>query len=165
MKKYLTLGNILVCCAALLGLISIFLMFAPAISYTLDVGIAKGTQTYTGAQIAFGYTEKSEVLGQTIEAQIFKFSFMNFLPYVLALAGVVLAVLSVFFKCKYIAPVAAGCFLVAGVFFFCAVPFTVPAGENATMEGFTLAAGAIVSGIFSILSAALSAAPIFIKKK
>lgn len=164
MKKYLTLGNILVCSAAVLGVISFLMMFAPAISYTVDAGAFKVTQSFTGAQIAFGYTEKSEVLGQTIEAQIFKFSFMNFLPYLLTLAGIVFAVLSLFFKCKYIAPVAAVCFLVAGVFFFCAVPFTVPAVEGGTMEGYTLAAGAIVSGIFSILSAALCVVPIFVKK-
>ncbi len=165
MKKYLTLGNILVCGAAVLGLVSLFMMFAPAISYTAEVGAFKGTQTFTGAQITFGYTEKSEViLGQTLEAQIFKFSFGNFLPYLLAVVGVVFAVLSIFFKCKYIAPAAAVCFLVAGVLFFCAVPFTVPAAKDATMKGYTLAAGAIVSGIFSIISAALCVVPVFIKK-
>lgn len=158
MKKYLTLGNILVCSAAVLGLVSIFMMFAPAISHTAEVGALKGTHTFTGAQITFGYAE-----GTNVKLEILKFSFGNFLPYLLAVVGVVFAVLSIFFKCKYIAPAAAVCFLVAGVLFFCAVPFTVPAVEDA-MEGYTLAAGAIVSGIFSILSAALCVVPVFIKK-
>lgn len=164
MKKYLTLGNILVCSAAVLGLISIFLMFAPAVSYSESAGALKLTQAYTGAQVTFGYTAKNEIYGQTIETEFFKFSFGNFLPYLLTLAGLVLAVLSVFFKCKYIAPAAAVCFLVAGVLFFCAVPFSIPAIEGGTMEGFTLGAGAIVSGIFSIISAALCVVPIFVKK-
>ncbi len=167
MKKYLTLGNILVCCAAVLGVISFLMMFAPAICI-------KDTDTvFTGAQVTFGHSETVKALHETYE--VFKFSFMNFVTYLLTLVGIVFAVLSLFFKCKYIAPVAAVCFLISGIFYFLAVPYSIVADDftkvyafitlgNNVKEVLTLAAGAIVSGIFSILSAALCVVPVFVKK-
>ena len=164
MKKYLTLGNILLCAAALLGLVAILLMFAPGITYTVES--LNETASYSGAKITFGYTavENVPLLGE-VKAELFKFSFMNFLTYLLALVGLVFAVLAILFKCKYIAPVAAGCFLLAGIFFFCAVPFTQIGADNVIEEGYALGAGAIVSGVLSLLAAVLCALKAFVFKK
>lgn len=165
MKKFLTLGNILLCAAALLGIVSVFLMFAPGLTYSVDTGLGKMVSTFSGVQITFGYKEVIDVpyVG-TVESEAFKFSFMNLLPYLLVIVGLVLAVLSIFFKCKYIAPVAAVCFLLAGVFFFCAVPFTVLGEEGVTKDAFALGAGTIVSGIFAIISAICCALKTFVFK-
>lgn len=167
MKKYLTIGNILLCSAALLALIAFIVgLCAPAISYTVELLGKSSTTTYSGAQVTFGYTAEADTIWGTVSGQIWKFSFMNFLTYLLTLAGIVFAVLAFLGKLDKISTyVAAGCFLVAGVFFFCSVPFTVPAVEKATMEGWALGAGAIVGGIFSILSAACCAVKAFVFKK
>lgn len=163
MKKHFTLGNILLCCAAVLGLVSILLMFAPAISYT----VLKETYTYSGAQVAFGYSETSKI--GNVTAQVFKFS-AYVLPYLLSLAGIVFAVLAFLGKLGKISGfVAAGCFLVAGIFYFLAVAFCAPAVGNADMvaelkKAYTPGAGSIVSGILSIISAALCVVPAFLKK-
>lgn len=167
MKKYLTLGNLLACGAAVLGLVSLFMLLAPAL------GINDSETTFTGAQVAFGYVETSKGLLGNIETQVFNFSFMCFLPYLLALAGVVLAVLSVFVNCKYIAPVAGVLFLVAGIFFFLALPFC-SVGDGFTKffnllggdvkEMLSLGAGAIVAGVLSLLSALLCLAKTVLKK-
>ena len=171
MKKYLTLGNILLCGAAVLGLVSILMMFAPGVQYTVDAGLlGKSVTAYTGAQITFGYTEKTGTPLGEISAKVFNFSFMNLLTYILVLAGLVLAVLAIVFKCKYIAPVAAGCFLIAGIFYFLAVPFCAPAIENSDAlatykEALSLGAGAIVAGILSIISAVLCVLKTLVFKK
>lgn len=175
MKKFLTLRNILACCAAVLGLVAVLLMFAPAISLKSDFKSAYST--FTGAQVAFGYTEH----GKLVDVEILKFSFGYFLPFLLALAGIIFAVLALFGKLGKISGiVATACFLIAGIFFFCAVPFAA-FGEGAmnlyaTVVGmfgsvskmnslFTLGGGAIVAGIFSIISAALCAISTFVIKK
>ena len=164
MKKYLTIGNILLCSAVVLAVVAIIVgLCVPAISYTPKVG---DTITNTGAQITFGYTEKAEGALGTASLQVYKFSFPNLLPYIFALVGMVFAVLAIFGKLGKISVfVAAGCFLVAGVLFFCAVPFTMPASDKVTMEGWKLGAGAIVGGVFGLVSAVCCALKAFVFKK
>lgn len=159
MKK-LGLGKILACVAAVLGLIAVLMMFAPALSgKNLNTSIS-------GAKVAFGYSEES-ILG---DIKVLNFSFMYFLAYLLAIAGIVFAVLAFLGKLGNIsAIVAAACFLVAGIFFFCAVPFCAPAYDSEILvktfkEGLTLGAGAIVGGIFSIIAALASCATLFVGK-
>ena len=167
MKKYLTIGNILLYGAVLLTLIAIIVgLCAPAISYTVEALGKTTTTTYSGAQIAFGYTAKAETSFGTLSGEVWKFSFMNLLTYIFALIGIVFAVLAFFGILNKISSfIAAACFLVAGVFFFCSVPFTIPAAEKATMEGWKLGAGAIVGGIFAILSAACCVVKALVFKK
>lgn len=165
MKKF-GLGKILACVAAVLGLVAFFMMFAPSATYE----VLKGTNSYSGAQLAFGYTAKVESGIGTTSNAILKFSFMNFLTYLLVIVGIVFAVLTFLGKLGKISPiVAAACFLIAGIFFFCAVPFCVPAVENANLaskfkETLSLGAGAIVGGIFAIISAIASCATLFVGK-
>lgn len=169
-NKGLNLGLILAAVSAVLGLVALLLIFAPAI------GVKDQDATYTGLQAAFGYTEK----GKIGELQLFKFSFMNLLPYLLVLVGIVFSVLAVLGKLGKIAPiVGAVCYLVAGIFFFCALAFCVLgddinsllglgsllAGKDGNAKDFlTLGAGAIVSGVLSILAALVSAATLVLKK-
>lgn len=167
MKKF-GLGKILACVAAVFGLVAVFMMFAPGATYK----VLNGTDSYSGAQLAFGYTAKADagILG-TASTEVFKFSFMNFLTYLLALVGIVFVVLAFFGKLGKISPVvAAVCFLVAGIFFFCVIPFCSPAAKNAdvvkaTKDALSLGAGAIVGGVFSIIAALASCATLFVNKK
>lgn len=169
-KKGLDLGLILSGVAALLGLVAVCMLFAPA------VGIKDSETTYTGMNVVFGYSEK--VLTKDVE--IFTFSFMNLLTYVLALAGIVFAVLAALGKLGVISKiVSAACFVVAGIMFFCAVVFSalgegadavltigsvLSGGKENAKDMLTLAFGAILGGILSILAGAAVAVPMFLKK-
>jgi len=167
--KGLKINRLLTVGAVVLALIAFFLMFAPAAK--------NGDGSFTGAQMAFGYSKSGEVLGSTVTVHLLNFSFMNFLPYLLLLLGMVFSGLTVFGKLGKISPiVAAACYLVAGVFFFCVVPFCSPyvdkSGIGAVNEEYiksfkdalSLCAGAIFAGIFGILSALATASALFIKK-
>lgn len=137
-------------CAALLALVAILLMFAPA-----SVVEAFGKQTtYTGAQMAFGY----ETHGLTVFG-----ASANILTYILFALGLIFATLGIFAKsCKYPCYIAIACLLLAGIFSFCVVPFCVTEGDKGLLN---LGAGAICSGIFGILAALACAANLVIKPK
>lgn len=150
---FITLG------AIVLALVAFFLMFAPA------VGGKNTNSTFTGAQIAFGYKEENTGVA------ILSFSFMNFLPYLLILIGLVFSVLALFGKLSFISKiVSAGCYIAAGVFFFCAVQFTLPANIESDKlvqvfrDALTLNAGVIVSGVLSFLAGLAAVSTIFVKK-
>ncbi len=164
----LNLSKILAVAAAVLGLIAILMMFAPmAVSESVV-----GKTEYTGLNTIFGAKYKSEVLGQTIETEVFKFSFVNFLPLILALVGLVCSVMAILGKGgKVVSVVGAVAYLAAGIIFFCAVQGVVFAGEPSKemvkelKKALDLGAGAIVAGIFSVISAIASAAGCLLAKK
>ncbi|MDE7330596.1 MAG: hypothetical protein K2N30_05905 [Clostridia bacterium] len=163
-KTKLSLKVLFALISALLGVVAICLMAAPAAAVK-DTELA-----YTGAQLTFGYTRTGSITG--ISAEVFKFSFLNFLPYILVLAGIAFSVLTVLGKLGKIAPiVSAVCYLAAGVLFFLVIemcsPYTAIDSKDlvdAVKDTLTLGAGAIVGGILGILSAALSAAALAVKK-
>ena len=168
-NKGLKLSSIVSLGAIVMAIVAFFLMFAPAVKGSFTIGGFKlGEKTYTGADIAFGYTYTGELTSTKYE--VFAFSFMNCLPYLLLLIGVVFSGLAAFGKLGKIAPVvAAACYLVAGVFFFCAVPFTQFHTDSADAAAemrklLSLQAGVIVSGILAILSSLSSVSALFIKK-
>ena len=151
--------------AAALGVIAIIMIFLPA--------IVAGKNDYSGLKIVFGYKETVKSLTGESKVELLKFSFMNLLPYLLVLAGAALCVLSFLGKGnKYFAYVAIACFALAAIFFFCVIPFTLLAdylqdaadklGVNAKEE-WKLGAGSVIAAICSILAAACTAAPIFLK--
>jgi len=161
---FITLGSIV------LALVAFFLMFAPAI------GIKDTDTTYSGAQVAFGYSKSAEILDSTVTTQILVFS-AYFIPYLLIVAGLVFSVLSLLGKLGKISGiVAAFCYVAAGVFFFCAIPFSAPfvsdklgadlAAEyvKQAKEVMTLGAGAIVAGILSLISGLASLSTLFVKR-
>lgn len=144
------LDKILYVCAAVLALVALFLMFAPA----SVVEILGSKTTYTGAQMAFGY----ENHGLTVFS-----ASANILTYILFAIGMVSAILGIFAKsCKYPCYIAIACLLLAGIFSFCVVPFSV---TDVDKELLNLGAGAICSGVFGILAAIVCAANLVIKPK
>lgn len=169
-KQKFGLGSILAAVAVLLGVIAIILLAATGASYTLG----NTTTTYSCANLTFGYTAESSVkLGLTSisgSQEIFKFSFGNFLAYLLVVVGIVFAVLSILGKLGKIAPlVSVAAFVIAAILFFCMVSMCSPATDNADAvakikENLSLGAGAIVSGVFCIIAAVASAAKLVLKK-
>lgn len=158
----------LACAAAVLFAVIAFLMLcAPAVGYTV-----MGSEiSYSGAQVTFGYTEVTEVLGHEVRSEILSFSFANLLIYILLLAGIVFAVLSVLGKLEKVSPlISALCLLVAAILFFCSKNFCNPANiENADLvaefrNNLSLGAGAIVGGIFSLLACLAVGVSKFIKR-
>lgn len=152
--------------AILLAIASACMIFCTAIVY--KVSDSADPVNFTGMQVTFGYTSTKNILeGITsaikIEGSInyFAFSFLNLLPYILLLAGIVFAVLKVVggkSNSKMFSFVAAACFIAGGVLMFCVVPFSV-LGTNELVQTFSvlkkqymsLGVGAIVGGVLGIL--------------
>ena len=139
---------------AALVLISVLLIFAPVI---------KDADSYTGLKTAFGYYESGY--------SIIGFSLGNVLAYVLAIAGIALAVLSVVSEQgDKVSLIAAACMLIAGLFFFLQIQF-ISGGQflngaalDSLKKNAELGAAPIFAGILSILGAACSACPFILKK-
>lgn len=146
--------------AAVAAVIALIMIFLPA--------IVVEEETYSGLKVIFGYTEKQSGMGLTLEVELFAFSFMNLLTYLLVIAGGVCGVLAFMKSDKPIfAWIAAACLALAGIFFFCSVGFTVLSKDlvdlGATKENFKLGAGAVIGGIVSILGALCAIAPTALK--
>lgn len=165
-KRKSNLGKPLAFVAAVLGLVAVVMLFLPAI------GIKDTDTTYTGLQITFG----CKVPFLSHEYTIFNFSFMNLLTYILAVVGIVFSVLSAVGKgSKFASFIAAAAFAVSGVFFFLSVSYTLP-NENASRiisliiafvgdvkDVLTLAYGAIIGGVASLLAAVCNLGKIVLK--
>ncbi len=146
--------------AVLLGLAAIVMLFVPSI------GIKDTDTTYTGLQVVFGHSESGIVF--------FGFSFMNLLPYILALGGVVFAVLAMLGSgSKFAALISAVLFVAAGILFFLSVQCCLPnEGLKTFLSWFggdvkdylVLAGGTIAAGVLSIVAGLLSLVKVFIKK-
>ncbi len=148
--------------AILLAIASACMIFCTAIVY--KVSDSANPVNFTGMQVTFGYTANAlEGITSSIKADInyFAFSFMNLLPYILLLVGIVFAVLKVVGgknNSKMFSFVAAACFIAGGVLMFCVVPFSV-LGTNELVQTFSvlkkqymsLGVGAIVGGVLGIL--------------
>lgn len=162
-KRKSNLGKPLSFVAAVLGLAAVAMLFLPAI------GIKDTDTTYTGLQITFGY--KDSLLG--FEYTVFDFSFMNLLTYILAVVGIVFSVLSAMGKgSKFAAFIAVAAFAVSGVFFFLSVSYTLPNEDASKIISFvggdikdalTLAYGAIIGGVASLLAAVCNLGKIVLK--
>ena len=166
-KKKFGVGKIVACISAVLGLIALIMLFVPQLNYKSATGLVNG-EPLSGLQITFGYSEK--------DIQILNFSFGNFLTYLLVIVGIVFALLAVFGKLGKIAPiVSAVAFVVAGILFFCAhAMMAVNVGElsgdaadkaaQVIKDRYTLGAGAIVGGVFSLIAGVGALFKLFIKK-
>lgn len=147
--------------AALLGIAAIAMIFLP------NVGIKDSDTTYTGLQIAFGYSEK--VLGAKIA--IFEFSFMNLLVYILAAAGVVFAVLGLNGG-KLSNFISAGAFIACGILFFISPSFCLINEKASSVvslfggkitDALGLAYGAIIGAVAALLAGVLQLYKVFVK--
>ena len=164
-KSGFNLGKILYLIAAVLGVVSIVMMFVDTVKIPdTDLGVL-GTvegEGYSGMKIAFGYKED--------DVAVFGFSFMALLPYLLALAGVVLSAVNMLAKKsnKILDLVAVVVFVVAGVLFFIMPNFMVFAdtitGKIAAEIDYKITIGAIVSAITAIASGAVVLVKTLLKK-
>lgn len=147
--------------ATILGIVAIAMIFLP------NVAVKDFDATYTGLNIVFGYTEKT-VLG-TIE--VFRFSFMNLLVYLLAAAGIVFAVMGLNGG-KLSNFISAGAFIACGILFFILPSFCL-VNESATKfvswiggditEALELAYGAIIGAIAALLAGLAQLYKVFVK--
>lgn len=154
----LTLGNILLCVAAVVGLVAFFMCFVSAISGTGN--LLGGQVNYSGTQVAFGYKD-----GDT---EILAFNFFAFLGlFILPLAGVALTVLFFFFKKNLFIYIALACFALAAILAFLADVFFKMGVINGTyydLYTWKLATGPILAGIFNIIACGSLTVKLFLKK-
>ena len=161
--------------AALLGLLALVMAFVPSVT------IASCELAFTGINVTFGFSKITQFGNSVIATPFLAFSFMNFLTYALVIAGIALVVLSFLnIGGKYIPFIAAACFLLAALFFFLQVQFTLPTEDLVTVvktynprdalektfnakNYFALGTGAIVAAISSILAALGSLVKVFVK--
>lgn len=149
--------------AAGLGLIALITIFMPAIAMKEAV---RGAEPINGLKAAFGYSEK---FGNA-SVKVLNFSFMNTLAYLLVLVGAGLSALTYFKgENKLFTLIAAGCFVVATILFFCFVPFAGwleetkdlwQAMKKSPADFYKLEIGPILGAICSLLAAGASAVSI-----
>ncbi len=166
MKKYLKYVDI---GTVVLSIVSLVMLFVTAISWTnVSLSGEATVTTYSGWASVFGYTDvtSGELFGSTLSVskEIFKFSFMNMLTYILVLAVAVCGVLSIMKKNKKILAIGILLALVAGVFFLLTKNFVVLSDDLANAytkagksfsadENVSLGAGPIVGAICMFVSA------------
>ncbi len=137
--------------ALVFGIAAFCMMFLDAVKYSADLLVAKTSYQYTGAQLAFGYTEGS--------IEILSFNFMIFISFLLPVIGGVLCLLS---GDSFILKIAAtACFVVGAAFLFAIggyAPIGMSDAQAAIVENLdvSLCAGPIVAAILSILGAIVS---------
>lgn len=174
-RKKSTLGLVFSAGAVLFAIAAVCMMFADAVKLVSGENVLA---SYKGTQVAFGYSETYPIIG---EVKFLNFSIMNLLPYILALAGAVVALLAALRRNKsfLLNIIAVACFVAAAVFFFTAASYVSVAGSegsgslNALVkkivdalkdgDNLKIAIGSILGGVFSIVAAACSALKIFVK--
>ena len=173
-KKSSTLGLALSAGAVLFAIVAVCMLFVNAVELVSGDNVLA---QYKGTQVAFGYSETYPIIG---EVKFLNFSFMNLLPYLLALGGGVVAVLAALGKKSFLLNViATACFVAAAIFFFTAASYVSVAGSegsgtlNAIVKNIVdalkdgdnlkIAIGSILGGVFSVIAAACSALKIFVK--
>ena len=141
------LAPISLCLAA----IALAMIFLPAVVE----GTGDSAISFSGLQVVFGYSETNGNLTYNYTA----FSFMNLLPYILLLAGIVLLGITMGGKkIKFVYVITTCLFVVAAVLLFLSVTFVVPATNlggyinGISKEDCVLGIGSILAGIFSILA-------------
>lgn len=159
-KSGVSISKICLALGLLLGVAAICMMFVTSVEF-------KGL-TYTGLQTAFGYTKETDVLVATAKTEVFAFSFMNLLTYILALAGVVLCLLNMLAhkSSKLFAFVSAAAFIVSAVFFFLTPQFSIPMVLGKSAQGsveLALGIGSILGGVFSGIAGVSTLASCFVK--
>ncbi len=147
-KKNKTVALAISAIAVLLGIVAIVMMFVPSI------GIKDFDTTFKGMEATFGYQGTVPFVGT--KYTVLEFSIMNLISYILVAGGIVFTILGAMGKgSKFAGFIAAGAFVVAGVFFFLMPQFTVfNSGATNLNDNFTLGAGAIVSAVCSLLAGA-----------
>lgn len=146
--------------------------FVAAIVMIFLPAIGSGDDAWNGLKVVFGYTKKSGNDFVKVELEIFKFSFMNLLTYILVLVALALTLLQTFGKkSNMFGFVTVVCALVAAVFFFLTKNFTVLgdatsifANHDAFVKNAELGVGPILGGIFCLVGMLASAALLALPK-
>ena len=150
--KYYIPGGI----ALIFGIAAFCMMFLTAVSYSNGGTIADVSYSYTGAQLAFGYTKTIGEGAFEVSTTILNFNFMAFIAFLLPLVGGILAVL--FQNGLVTKIVTCACFVVGAVFLFSMVGFATIGMEEfqqAVVEELSasLGVGPIIGAILAILGA------------
>lgn len=159
-----SLSNLLCIGALVLGVVAICMITMATINIEGSVGSLKGTTGFSGIKVVFGSEEDLTL-----------FSFMNLIPYILLVAGVILMALKVLGKMNggLVNILAAVVFIAAGVMFILAPNFTLftdaftvllKAGIKTGLVKKTVAIGGIISAVCSFVAGACSAVSMFVKK-
>ena len=151
-------ANLYYGCAALLALVAVIMIFVVNLKI---VGSLTEVVYYenNGLNAIFGFKDGN--------IEVYSFSFMNLLTYLLLVAGLVLVVLKMFnvVKSKIVDFVAMCLFVVSGIFFFLMPSFAVC--PYLTAYGATtiqLGIGAILAGVFALVSACVLVLKAVLKK-
>lgn len=148
--KYYIPGGI----ALIFGIAAFCMMFLTAVSYSNGGTIVDVSYSYTGAQLAFGYTESIGEGALEVSTTILNFNFMAFIAFLLPLVGGILALL--FQNGLVTKIVTCACFAVGAAFLFSMVGFATIGMEElqqTAIEGMTasLGVGPIIGAILAIL--------------
>ncbi|MGM9971774.1 MAG: hypothetical protein ACI35W_05140 [Anaeroplasmataceae bacterium] len=147
--------------ASLLVILSLVLLFGDCIQEELQtLDMVEKQEVFTGYQAIFGYTHKMSVSSTYYrEIELLKFSFLNLLPLIFTIIGIVLA----FIKIPFGNYISGALLVIGGVFYFLMGVFTNPMYEveNVTYE---LLPCVIISGILTLLAGAVIIAKPYIKK-
>ena len=159
MAKKKEIGKYIGFLALLWAVAAIVMIFLPAIVYKASENA--DAVTYTGIQVTFGFKETQASVGNLkYETEWFKFSFMNFLPYILLIVGVALTLLKMLgiFKSKLFTLITAACFIAGGILLFFCVDFSIVGTEQITdlpllsKDYMSLGVGVIIGAILAILA-------------
>ncbi len=153
-SQKIELSLILRVAVLILGIVTICFGFLDGVKFTLETTYINTEELYTSFEVMFG------------KEDVFAFSFMTLLAFILPLAGGVLML----FKNKILNIAGIICFVVGAVFLFLVPNFIVFVEESAVvliLENYTrsLAVGTILSAIMAILGAIISAYVTFFIKK
>ena len=158
MKKVLPFAGLI---AFVLALVALILMLA-----TNGVVVKSGNYqlNYEGTTVLFG--SKETVLGVELVTKPSVLALIGFILLVVGLLAACASVLGGLLKVKALAKlggllalVAAGCFLVAGIFMFLAVPTFFGANDADVPNGAALGAGWVIGAILALVGAAFAALP------
>jgi hypothetical protein len=165
-----SLGNLLSLVAIAAGVVALCMIAMPSLTIEgklATFGLAEDLTNYSGLKVVFGAkTEKYEYI---------LFSFMNLLPYILVLVGLVVLALKVLGKMGGLANIiAVVAFVAAGVLFLLVPNFTILSeGFEAAIKvanlltevvSLKLATGALISAVCSFVAGVCALVPVFVKK-
>ena len=161
-KSFLKIGNFIAAALAILAVLTIFL---PAVKVD-----GMEDTTYTGLQVAFGYSKTTDLGITTTTTKILDFSILAFLAYLLPIAGVVLSLLNRKGTSTLFSFLSAGCYIVGAVFMFMlagSLVFAESAGGVLSWLGsavsYVLTPWSIIGGVLLCLSGLVSLANVFLK--
>lgn len=142
--------------ALIMGIAAFCMMFLEAVKYTADIGIASGSYSYTGMQLAFGYTKTSGSGALSVSTTILNFNILALLAFALPLAGGIIALIT---KNGMLSKVlSTACFVAGAVLLFTVTGYAATGmadAQKALVEHLTasIGTGAIVAAVLSIVGA------------